>query len=324
MQNWVVFRFPNSNDFYFITHENKGNQFVSFHSFQLQEHCCFQSEKIEILSEDEILKLSIQDLKPNICPVDFPDKKTYSQRIEKAKRFVIEQNLKKIVISRPKLIEFEYLNLRHSYLQLSRSYPNTFCYLMQYNQQTWMGATPELLGSFDSIHQNFECMSLAGTLELACDWTQKELQEQKAVSESISETLHRFSDLIEISETKDHLSGNIKHLRTDFKAKIKAMDLEKLISELHPTPAVCGFPKEKCLPFILENEHYSRKFYTGYIRIATPQNKSYYVNLRCAEFYKNEAHLYVGGGITPYSNAEQEWEETELKSEAIANHLVFH
>ncbi|MGZ5209472.1 MAG: chorismate-binding protein, partial [Kaistella sp.] len=121
----------------------------------------------------------------------------------------------------------------------------------------------------------------------------------------------------------DHISGNIKHLRTDFKAEIKAENLEKIIAEFHPTPAVCGIPKDFCREAIQKFEKHSRNFYAGYIKVETDESVQYFVNLRCVEFFINAALVYVGGGITAESSPGKEWRETELKSEAVLKNLSF-
>ena len=95
--------------------------------------------------------------------------------------------------------------------------------------------------------------------------------------------------------------------------------LYSLVDLLHPTPAVCGLPKEAAKQFILENENYNRSYYTGFLGELNMglQNKNdshLFVNLRCMEIEKNEAYIYVGGGITKESNPEEEWEETVAKS----------
>ena len=37
-----------------------------------------------------------------------------------------------------------------------------------------------------------------------------------------------------------------------------------LLQELHPTPAVCGLPKEEAFRFIPDNEGYDRSYYSGF------------------------------------------------------------
>jgi len=90
---------------------------------------------------------------------------------------------------------------------------------------------------------------------------------------------------------------------------------------LHPTPAVCGFPRLQTKKFILERENYQRTFYTGFLgelnvgrESIDSKDSSLFVNLRCMEIKNNTAFLYVGGGITKDSIAQKEWEETVSKS----------
>jgi isochorismate synthase len=90
---------------------------------------------------------------------------------------------------------------------------------------------------------------------------------------------------------------------------------------LHPTPAVCGFPKLDAQKFIIENEGYDRTFYAGFLGEWNKDFVSYkencsdlYVNLRCMKIEDQKAKLYVGGGINKGSNPEKEYIETVNKS----------
>jgi isochorismate synthase len=85
-------------------------------------------------------------------------------------------------------------------------------------------------------------------LNIVNTMSEKEIEEQKPVSSYIRNVLEKFNSNSEIqeSETYDHISGNIKHLRTDFKARINPENLGSIIQQLHPTPAVCGIPKDFC------------------------------------------------------------------------------
>uniref|UniRef100_A0AAU6WU23 Chorismate-binding protein n=1 Tax=Chryseobacterium endophyticum TaxID=1854762 RepID=A0AAU6WU23_9FLAO len=190
------------------------------------------------------------------------------------------------------------------------------------DRQSWMGAFSEVLGKFSKKTHEFETMSLAGTLPVSESWSEKEIEEQKPVTRYIRNILKNYSENIDESGTYDHISGNIKHLRTDFKAKIRTEDLDAIIQELHPTPAVCGMPKEFCKESIQKLEKFPRELYAGYIKIETEDTVHYFVNLRCAKLYQNAVHVFVGGGITAQSNPEKEWTETELKSEAVVKNLV--
>uniref|UniRef100_UPI0040474081 chorismate-binding protein n=1 Tax=Flavobacterium sp. TaxID=239 RepID=UPI0040474081 len=47
--------------------------------------------------------------------------------------------------------------------------------------------------------------------------------------------------------------------------------------KMHPTPAVCGLPKKEAMEFVLKEEGYDRKFYSGFL----------------GEWNRNEASMFV-------------------------------
>ncbi len=252
-------------------------------------------------------------------------KEEYLATVRKVIEFVRNEHLPKLVFARRKIIDFERreLSVVNSFLQLCNDYPGAFVYCFEQNGVTWLGATPELLGSFHKATNTFTTMSLAGTLPRDEEWTQKEIDEQQPVTDYIKNILEARANEVSVSETYSRPSGNIKHLRTDFSAKISPDDLEVIIKELHPTPAVCGIPKKLCKDALAEFEGQSRELYAGYVRVETEENIYFFVNLRCARLFSDKAVLFAGGGITAASDPEKEWRETELKSDAVGRRLIF-
>ena len=136
-------------------------------------------------------------------------------------------------------------------------------------------------------------------------------------------------------------AGSLAHIRTDINGTLhhasKHTSLKKLINTLHPTPAVCGFPKKEAKEFILKNEGYNREFYTGFLgelniesrrkknrrnteNMAyrfTTKSSNLYVNLRCMQVNDHTVTIYVGGGVTASSNALHEYEETCNKTNTM-------
>ena len=317
----LYFRFPLS-DSIFTVNENSDKKSVSFLSFDETESIDFYGNIEEFFFNENILSNQIST---ELLEFKEENQFEYEAKLGKVIEFIKENQLSKLVISRRKVFDFEEkkINLSQTFLNLCKSYPNAFVYLFIKDGKCWIGAFSELLGKFDKKTSEFETMSLAGTLPVNETWTAKEIEEQKPVTDFIKNILKNYSSEVEQSETYDHISGNIKHLRTDFKAKIMSEDLENLISELHPTPAVCGIPKHLCKSAIEKFESHPRNFYAGYIKVETEETVQYFVNLRCAEFFENACLIYVGGGITAESSPEKEWRETELKSEAILKNLEF-
>ncbi len=321
----IYFRLPFSENISTIE-ENSAETPVSFFSFDGIDQLYFKGT-IKNLSRENFSKLQIanDEISMNLSEFREERKDDYENKVEKVMQFVKENNLPKLVLSRLKLVKYRGLKLDfvQSFLKICDAFPSAFAYVFIQNGKCWMGAFSEVLGDFNTKTSEFKTMSLAGTLPLNEDWTLKEIEEQKYVTDFIANILQNFSSNVEQSGTSDHISGNIKHLRTDFNAKIHAENLDELIANLHPTPAVCGIPKDVCKDAIQNFEKYPRDFYAGYIKVETPENIKYFVNLRCAEFLNNAAFIHVGGGITAESSPEKEWQETELKADAILKNLVF-
>ena len=319
----IYFKFP-FNEKLYSTDENSSENHINFYSFDgLRQIDC--SGKIVEINQDNFDKITISsnDLKEDNNKFTPETKDEYLNNLNEVIEVIKDNQLPKLVYSRRKIFtDFNQIALKESFKNLCSAYPNAFSYILINGENSWMGAFSEVLGKFNKQTHIFETMSLAGTLPVSESWSEKEIDEQKPVSSYIRDILKKYSETLDESETYDHISGNIKHLRTDFKIKIQPEDLDTLIQELHPTPAVCGIPKDFCKENIQKLEKYPRELYAGYIKIETEESIQYFVNLRCSKLYKNAVHLFVGGGITAQSNPEKEWIETELKSEAVLKNLV--
>ena len=242
-------------------------------------------------------------------------------------------NLIKVVPSLIKRVKLpKGLNLSNTFLKLCDRYANAFVSILSTPEQgTWVTASPETLIEVNS-EGIFRTMSLAGTQAYTNEqplhtlpWTQKEIEEQAMVSRYI---INRFKEirLREFEEVGPRTvkAGNLAHLCSTFTVDTKATDYDDLgsimLKLLHPTSAVCGMPKPLAKALLKSIEKHQRKLYSGYLGPVNMQEGSYiYVNLRCMEVLKDEAILYAGAGVTAYSVAEDEWQETELKCNTLLN-----
>lgn len=185
---------------------------------------------------------------------------------------------------------------------------------------TWLTITPEILltSSPDGICRT---MSLAGTMPADCgfEWSEKNRLEQKVVSDYINITILPFASDSRITGPYSATAGGVQHLRTDFSFSLKRdITIGNILTALHPTPAVCGLPKDKAKMFINRYEGYDREYYSGF---SGPLNinglSKLYVTLRCAKIDGQYATLYAGGGIMPESEFRSEELETRLKMETV-------
>jgi isochorismate synthase len=255
-------------------------------------------------------------------------KKSFIDLVIKTKDSIEKGILKKLVVARALEIneKFDSFSLFSNLLSL---YPNAMVYYWCHPKVgTWVGASPE---SLFSIHSGkFQTMALAGTLSYREDgyysWEAKEKNEQRLVLDSILDGLKKLfrKKEIQCSDTFTRRAGNLVHLCNILSVNTTAFDLEQIIDQLHPTPAVGGIPKTEGIKFLSQNENFDRSFYTGFFGPIAYANKvDLFVNLRCAQITDQGLTLYVGAGITSASIADMEWEETRKKTQTLLTAIPF-
>lgn len=215
------------------------------------------------------------------------------------------------------------------FLELQREYPAAFCHLIHIpGAGTWTGATPEMLLRMKG--NNATTVSLAATHPYDGfgenhQWDTKELEEQQFVNDHLEKTLREFEIVnFKKEKTKNLRAGDMLHLTNyyTFNAKSLKNKLGEFLIKLHPTPAVCGLPKQEALDLIMGVEKHNREYYAGYCGPMNYLDKTdLFVNLRCMKIFPDSLALYVGGGLTAKSNPEKEWEETLLKSQTLGKLL---
>jgi isochorismate synthase len=253
-------------------------------------------------------------------------RREFIQQVEDIKKAIQEKKFEKAVISRIKVVERKYRSkLTEIFQLLISSYPNAFVYLFNIDGQVWIGATPEPLICSDK--NELETVSLASTREFNADnlnlhnWSKKEKIEQELVTLFIENILASFNiNNIQKKGPYTQKAGNLIHLRTDFTIDLQQINgqLGELIQELHPTSAVCGFPKKESMDFILKLEKHNRRFYSGFLGpINIDERVLLFVNLRCMQVMDERLVLHIGAGITFDSIPEDEWAETEIKADTL-------
>lgn len=225
-------------------------------------------------------------------------------------------HIKKAILSR-KVAVAQKVDPLKLFQDLEQAYPNAHVFLTETpNGDLWIGASPEtLLKQKGSVYST---MSLAGTKSgVDVEWTEKEYEEQRIVTNSIVAELFGLDIDPEISDLETVKAGEIYHLRNLIQFETTKNQSE-IVQALHPTPAISGFPKKQSLTTIKVAENHAREFYCGYIGIMNAnRNSTFFVNLRCAKIQQNQIQLYVGGGITIDSVKEKEWEECDRKAQSL-------
>lgn len=198
-------------------------------------------------------------------------------------------------------------------------HPEAFRYIYQTPRHgCWLGASPELLVKV--ADGRFTTMALAGTREIIDadkPWNGKNIAEQAIVRDYIVDRLFDIGLNPEVHQTETVTTGNLQHLRSIIDGDASSSDVAEIISALNPTPALAGYPLHTALENIVELERHPRRCYGAYIMVRTSESAEAYVNLRCVNFDTENWCMYVGGGIMPDSDSEDEWRETEAKSKIL-------
>lgn len=318
MNTFVAYRLPETETPLFLNSPCGSMNNATFAIFPFNENAeyqpCFFQGKAVTFSKDLIditsLPLSILD-EPYLASSN-----KYEQDFEQYQEAFKNNKLDKAILSRIIPHYFPQKKLYQLFDLLVKERPHAFVYWYYHpNHGHWMGATPEVLIKQDNNH--YETVSLAGTSYNGNEWTPKELAEQEMVTSYITNALKDYN-ILEYDKIGPVTitAGPVKHLKTTFVWQ-QNCDALKMAADFHPTPAVCGLPKDKALSLIQAIEKHQRGYYTGYLGPISKGQPHFFVNLRCMQQIGDKAYLYVGGGITKDSLVLNEWQETEHKAKSL-------
>lgn len=280
--------------------------------------------EVMVTGRSEAISAAMPSAAPQPAQADAGAKASFKTLVNKSVEAIKSGQFQKLVVSRKETVPIVNRDARAIYLRLLGAYPNAFCYCF-YSPETglWMGATPEQLLKADG--DSLQTVALAGTQVynegITATWQEKEKQEQAFVTGYILKALAGHAIDIKASEPYTFRAGGVVHIRTDISARpASGSSVGGILDALHPTPAVCGLPKQQAKEFLLENEGYEREYYSGYLGEVNMDAASgeghtdLFVNLRCMKIEAGKAHIYVGCGITKDSDPEKEFVETENKA----------
>ena len=246
----------------------------------------------------------------------------------------------KIVLARSaRLTATEHIPALTLFARACRKYPRMFVALFSTKRSgTWLVATPETLVSGNG--RDMQTMALAGTMRLSghelgfdvegshvgrddIHWSTKNIKEQRYVETYITECIEHYADDFAVEGPYTARAGDLVHLRSDIRFRLgDTARMGDLLNTLHPTPAVCGMPKEATREFIIHNESAPRSYYSGFAGMLDPDgDTALFVTLRCMQMenivapndYVADCRLYAGGGLLKDSTEQAEWDETEAK-----------
>jgi isochorismate synthase len=320
---FAIYRWPNETKLQYHSGKNNtkadaGFPFVAFDpesnkSLFLQNDISFSADSMTEIFE----QLDILDCSEN--PLGASDEtdttnETYVEGFNTIQSDIAQGTIQKAILSRKITANFNLTHLDELFQKTLSSHPWAMVYCFYHPVSgLWIGASPELIVRQEGKH--FKTTSLAGTKTSENDtWGQKELDEQKIVTNFIISNLNSLNSKYTLGDLKTVKAGNIYHLKQLIEFELTHDNLLDVVNKLHPTPAIGGHPKKAAYTTIKKAEQHDREYYCGYLGEVNKEHSRLYVNLRCIKVYNNQIQIFVGGGITKDSQLEDEWQECERKA----------
>jgi menaquinone-specific isochorismate synthase len=153
----------------------------------------------------------------------------------------------------------------------------------------------------------------------------KDRAEQRVVVEDMVSRLAALAQDIE-AESEPHVLtlARIQHLETEIRARVDpGRTVLDLVAALHPTPAVCGVPRDAALALLRHEEPFERGWYAGPVGWFTLDGDGHFVPaLRTAVGGADGWRLFAGAGIVEGSHPPAEWDETAIKFQPVLRALA--
>lgn len=211
--------------------------------------------------------------------------------------------------------------------RLVQAHPDCTCFALREDHELFFGATPERLVKKHGRRVITE--ALAGSTRVnaplhALAHDPKERSEHALVVQAIEGYLRRFTDRVRVMQSEPRTLRHVRHQRTPIEAELSADDVHvlQLVDALHPTPAVCGVPREVAAEHIRLCEGFDRGWYAGPVGWFDHEGDGdFCVALRTGLLRERQAFAFAGAGIVPGSDPDLEWDETELKLRAVMHAL---
>jgi isochorismate synthase len=278
------------------------------------------------------------DLQQELVMRDLLPPTVWMAQVANAVQMIQEEAFQKVVLARA----IQLCNAEQAFdvatvlRRLCETSPTAYVFAIQRGKRYFVGATPERL--ICGADGQIQTMALAGSAprgtteeedqRLGHELLQslKNQQEHQIVVTTIHNALANICSHVWVADMPHLLKlKNIQHLETAITGSLlPGHSILEAIEDLHPTPAVGGFPRQPALAAIRAYERLDRGWYAGPIGwIGASGNGEFAVALRSALINGHQATLFAGCGIVAASQPESEFAEACLKLEVMLRGLAY-
>lgn len=268
--------------------------------------------------------------------LDCPSKIEWIELVQRTLSEINVGSFDKVVLARETTFESDHEIDPISLLQsMSENY--THCYRFCFNpspERGFIGLSPERL--YKRLSTYMETEALAGTtsrseevkeddyLKSLLMNNKKERVEHEIVVNMLKTNMERLCSEYEYDEHPKVITlPTVHHLYTHFKGILRSnIEDEHILEQLHPTPAIGGYPRGSALDWIKREEPLDRGIYSGPVGWVSYSSAEFCVGIRSALVQRDKISLYAGAGIVRGSQPEAEWNELEIKIKGYLNVLT--
>ena len=241
--------------------------------------------------------------------------------------------LTKAVLAREIVVEADcHIDVVSVLARLRATYPSAFVFLVD----GFLGASPELLVSRtgDVVRSHPMAGTTARTGDPATDArlaasllsSAKDRAEHQVTIDTVLDAVLPFCSYVDSEPEPSIVTlANVQHLASLVEGRLSSppASVLTLVGALHPTPAVCGMPRDAALELIARLEGFDRGRYAGTVGwVDRTGNGRFAVSIRCAEVSGSRARLVAGNGIVADSDPSLELAETRAKLQAMLGAVV--
>lgn len=243
----------------------------------------------------------------------------------------------KVVLAREVRLQADrILDIAGALQKLRQNYPSATLFAVCRAGRCFIGATPERLVRL--AEGEVRTIGLAGSAprgktseeDIALGQellnSGKNQEEHAIVVRMLREALEKVCSYVWAEQQPCLLKlSNVQHLYTPVLGRLSSgsdASILKLLEQLHPTPALGGYPRQSALTWLRQNEDLERGWYAAPVGWLDSRGEGeFVVAIRSALVEGNSATLYAGCGIVAESDPEAEYNETILKLRPMLNAL---
>lgn len=261
---------------------------------------------------------------------DERERRVWSRAVEAVLREIREGTVDKAVLARIQDLELDRSPAIGDLVRFLRhENPRAHVFLFEFDPgRTLFGAAPEVLAELRQgrVHAT----AVAGSIGRGADREGDRRQAEALLASAKDRSEHRMTvdemrsaldprvERLEVEDAPRILRlARIQHLETPLDGTVRSgEDVLSLVRALHPTPAVCGRPRDAAMELIRAHEPFERGWYAGPVGwVDSAGDGDFVPALRIGVGTGRRWRLFAGAGLVAASDPELEWDETTLKFE---------